>query len=139
MANKIATILGVGFLLVGIAGFVAPSLLGMHLSMTHNVIHLASGAVSLWFGLKGTPSAARSFCIAFGAFYGLLGVAGFLFGTSATPTVPGPADARLLRVIPGAFEPGTSDHIVHILLGAIYLFGGLASRRTATPVTATRP
>ncbi|HUP50121.1 MAG TPA: hypothetical protein VNA04_15150 [Thermoanaerobaculia bacterium] len=32
MANKIALILGIGFLLVGLAGFVAPALLGLHLS-----------------------------------------------------------------------------------------------------------
>ena len=136
MANRIATILGAGFLLVGILGFVAPSLLGMHLSVTHSVIHLLTGAVSLWLGLKGSPSAARTFCIVFGAVYVLLGVAGFLFGGAGEPGVPGPHDARLLKVIPGVFEVGTSDHIVHILLGAIYLIGAFTSRPTTRVVTA---
>ena len=67
MANRVATILGVVFLLVGILGFVAPNLLGAHLSLTHNIIHLGSGAVSLWIGLKGTAAAARNFCISFGS------------------------------------------------------------------------
>jgi hypothetical protein len=131
MAKRIATILGAGFILVGILGFIAPSLLGMHLSAAHSVIHLVTGIVSLWLGLKGTPAAARNFCIAFGLVYLLLGVAGFVAGTSAEPGVPGPHDARLLKVIPGVFEVGTADHVVHILLGAIYLIGGFATKTRA--------
>ena len=128
MANRVATILGIGFLLVGIAGFVAPSMLGMHLSTTHSIIHLVTGAVSLWLGLKGSPSAAKNFCIVFGLVYLGLGVAGFVAGSSAEPGVPGPHDARMLKVIPGVFEVGTADHVVHILLGAIYLIAGLMTR-----------
>ena len=56
MAKTIATILGIGFLLVGILGFVAPGILGMHLSPAHNVVHLVTGAVSLFLGLKGSLS-----------------------------------------------------------------------------------
>ena len=123
MANRIATILGAVFLLVGILGFVSPHLLGMHLSQAHNIVHLATGAVSLWLGLKGSPSAARTFCIVFGAVYLLLGVAGFVAGDGAD---------RMLRLLPGQLEFGTPDHVVHILLGAIYLIGGF----TTKPVTA---
>jgi hypothetical protein len=134
MANRVATILGIGFLLVGILGFVAPAVLGMHLSAAHNVVHLATGAVSLYLGLKGSPSAAKTFCVAFGAVYVLLGVAGFVAGGDGAPGVPGPHDARLLKLVPGTLEFGTVDHIVHILLGAIYLIGGLMTRpvRAAT-------
>jgi hypothetical protein len=128
MANRIATILGIGFLLVGVLGFVAPSVLGMHLSAAHNVVHLVTGAVSLWLGLKGTVSAAKTFCIVFGLVYLLLGVAGFAAGGEGDPGVPGPHDARLLRIIPGTLEFGTMDHGVHILLGAVYLIGGLMTR-----------
>ena len=35
----------VGFLLVGVLGFVMPELLGAHLSLVHNIIHLVTGAV----------------------------------------------------------------------------------------------
>jgi Domain of unknown function (DUF4383) len=131
MANKICTVLGIVFLLVGVAGFVMPALLGAHLSMAHNVVHLVSGAVALWLGLKGTPSAAKTFCIVFGAVYLLLGVAGFVAGSQGDPGVPGPADARLLKVIPGVLELGTMDHIIHVLLGAIFLIGGFATRTVA--------
>lgn len=128
MANRIATILGIGFLLVGILGFVAPGLLGLHLSVAHNVVHLVTGAVSLWLGLKGTMSAAKTFCIVFGLVYVLLGVAGFVLGADADAGVPGPHDARLLKILPGTLEFGTMDHGVHILLGAIYLIGGLMTK-----------
>jgi hypothetical protein len=119
MANRIATILGIVFLLVGIAGFAMPGLLGAHLSLAHNVIHLVSGAISLWLGLKGTVQAAKTFCIVFGAVYLLLGVAGF---------VAGKGDMRMLNVIPGQLELGTVDHVIHVLFGALYLVGGLTTK-----------
>lgn len=136
MAKTIATVLGIGFLLVGILGFLAPGMLGMHLSATHNLIHLVSGAVSLYFGLAGTLAAARLFDLVFGAVYGLLGVLGFVLGSQGAPHgVPGPADARLWSVIPGVFEVGTSDHVVHILLGLLYLVGGLLTRAAVRTTT----
>lgn len=119
MANRVATILGIGFLLVGVLGFVMPNLLGAHLTLAHNIVHLVTGAVSLWLGLKGTPGAAKSFCLIFGAVYLLLGIAGFLFGS-------GPE--RMLEILPGQLMFGTADHIIHVLLGAVYLVGGLATR-----------
>ena len=115
MANRVATILGVVFLLVGVLGFLMPHALGAHLSLVHNVIHLVSGAISLWLGLKGTASAARNFCIIFGAVYLLLGIAGFALGTGAD---------RMFAVLPGQLELGTVDHVIHVALGAIYLAGG---------------
>ena len=136
LAKRVATILGVGFLLVGVVGFLAPSLLGMHLSVAHSVVHLVTGAVSLWLGLKGSVSAARTFCLVFGLVYLLLGVAGFAAGADMAPSasVPGPHDSKLLKIVPGVLEFGTMDHGVHILLGAVYLVGGLAARRAVVAV-----
>lgn len=134
MANRVATILGIGFLLVGVLGFVMPDVLGMHLSVAHSIVHLVTGAVSLWLGLKGSPSAAKTFCVVFGTVYLLLGLAGFVSGTDAPPSagVPGPHDERLLKLLPGMLEFGTMDHAVHILLGAIFIIGGFMTR-TSTP------
>lgn len=130
MAKRIATILGIGFLLVGVAGLAVPNMLGLHLSLAHSVVHLVTGAVSLWLGLKGSLSAARMFCIVFGAVYMLLGIAGFAAGASGDPSpgVPGPSDERMMKVLPGMLEMGTMDHIVHVLLGAIFLIGGLMTK-----------
>ncbi len=88
MAKTICTIVGVVFLLVGVVGFVAPGVGGFHLSFAHNVIHIASGALALYFGLSATLASARLFSIIFGVVYGLLGVVGFAAGSPATPSKP---------------------------------------------------
>src|ERR687889_402311 len=74
MAKTICKILGVVFILVGLIGFVSPGFLGTHLSLTHNLVHIISGAIALYFGFAATLSAARLFCIIFGVVYGLLGI-----------------------------------------------------------------
>ena len=101
MAKRIATIMGVVFILAGIAGFVSNDLLGFHLTFFHNAaVHIVSGAVSLYFGLRGTPAGARMFNLVFGVVYGLIGVVGFLLGSNQSPSagVPGPADSRLWKL-----------------------------------------
>ena len=131
MAKTIAKILGVVFILVGILGFLAPGMLGMHLNLTHNLVHLISGALALYFGFAGTLSGARLFCIVFGVVYGLLGVAGFLAGGDGSHTVDVPAhgaDSRLLSALPGSLELASMDHTVHILLGLVFLIGGFLTK-----------
>ena len=131
MAKTIAKILGVVFILVGIIGFLAPGLLGMHLNLAHNLVHLISGALALYFGFSATLSAARLFCIIFGVVYGLLGVAGFLLGGGGTHTVDVPAhgaDSSLFAALPGSLELASMDHIVHFLLAAVFLVGGFLTR-----------
>jgi len=56
MAKTVCKILGVVFLLVGVVGFVAPTLLGAHLSPAHNAVHIVSGVIALYFGFAGTLS-----------------------------------------------------------------------------------
>ena len=119
MANRIATILGVLFLLVGLVGFAMPGLLGAHLTPAHNVVHLVSGAISLWLGLKGTPSGAKTFCLVFGLVYLLLGICGFLLGSG---------DDKMLTILPDQLMFGTMDHIIHVALGVIFLIGGLTTK-----------
>jgi hypothetical protein len=104
-----------------------PGLLGAHLTLAHNIIHLVSGAISLWLGLKGTPGAAKTFCLVFGAVYLLLGIVGFVIGTGSD---------KMLELIPGQLMFGTMDHIIHVLLGAIYLVGGLATKTVGSTATA---
>lgn len=120
MAKTVAKILGVVFVLVGLIGFAAPNLLGAHLSTSHNLVHLISGAVSLYFGFAATLGAARLFDIVFGVVYGLLGVAGFALGD-------GP-DRMFEALAPLGLHLGTADHVIHILLGLVYLIGGFLTR-----------
>jgi Domain of unknown function (DUF4383) len=132
MAKTICKILGVVFILVGILGFLAPGLMGMHLSTTHNLVHIISGALALYFGFAGSLSGARLFCIVFGVVYLLLGVAGFLAGSSTPHTVAGvpshTSDSSLLAVLPGSLELASMDHIVHVLLGIVFLVGGFLTK-----------
>jgi len=124
MAKTIATIMGVLFLLVGLLGFAAPGIMGMHLSVAHNVVHLLSGALALYFGTKGTYDSARAFCIIFGIVYGLLGLIGF---------VAGGTDCEL-TLIPNQLVLGKMDHIVHVILGVAFIAGGFSTRMvTAGP------
>ena len=125
MAKTIAKILGVVFILIGLIGFVVGpgnvpegNFLGTHLTTTHNLVHLISGAVALYFGFAATLSAARLFCIVFGVVYLLLGVVGFALGTG---------DNRMFHV-GDLLMLGTMDHVVHILLGVVFLIGGFLTK-----------
>ena len=118
MAKTICKILGVVFLLVGICGFLKPDLLGAHLSPAHNAVHIVSGAIALYFGFAGTLSGAKIFSLVFGVVYLALGILGMALGTGAE---------RMWMVGPLHF--GQSDHGIHILLGVIFLAGGLFTRR----------
>jgi hypothetical protein len=118
MAKTVCKILGVVFLLVGLCGFVAPNLLGAHLSPIHNVIHIVSGAIALYLGFAGTLSGAKTFSLVFGVVYLALGVLGLALGT---------APDRMWMVGPLHF--GQADHLIHVLLGIIFLAGGLFTKK----------
>ena len=129
MTKTILDIMGTVFVVVGIAGFVSPSIGGTHLSTAHNVIHIVSGALALWFGLKGTLASARTFSWTFGIVYGLLGVAGMLFGRPGMPSMHDMgSDPRLLTVIPNVLELGRNDHILHIVIGAAFIVAAVMAR-----------
>lgn len=119
MAKTVCKILGVVFLLVGLAGFVAPRLLGAHLTGAHNAVHIVSGAIALYFGFAGTLSGAKMFSLIFGVVYLALGVLGLALGTGGE---------RMWEV--GPLMLGQSDHGLHVLLGIIFLAGGLFTKRT---------
>lgn len=119
MAKTICKILGVVFLLVGVAGFAAPTLLGAHLTPPHNLVHIISGVIALYFGFAGTMSGARGFCLVFGIVYLALGLLGLVMGN--------PAAGREWHV--GPLVLGTVDHGIHLLLGAIFLAGGFFTKK----------
>ncbi len=118
MAKTVCKILGVVFLLVGVIGFVKGDLLGAHLTMAHNVVHLVSGVIALYFGFAGAMSGAKAFCLVFGVVYLGLGILGMALGSG---------NDRMWMVGPLHF--GQADHGIHILLGVIFLAGGLFTKR----------
>lgn len=128
--RTIAALLGLAFLALGIIGFVSPGFMGTHLSAVHNGVHLITGAMALFLAFAGSLSATRMFNGVFGLVYLLLGLAGFLMGSPGAAAVGhGGQDDRLLRVIPNALELGTMDHIVHLIVGALFCLGAIAWRR----------
>jgi hypothetical protein len=120
MAKTVCKILGAVFLLVGVAGFAAPSLLGAHLTPPHNAVHIVSGVIALYFGFAGSLSGARGFCLVFGLVYLALGLFGMVMGDAAND--------RMWHVGPLMF--GTADHLVHFILGAVFLAGGLFTKKS---------
>ena len=120
MAKTVCKILGVVFLLVGVCGFALPHLLGAHLTPVHNVVHIVSGIIALYFGFAGTLSGAKVFSLVFGVVYLALGILGMALGDAA--------NERMWHV--GPLDLGQADHGIHILLGVIFLAGGLFTKRT---------
>jgi Domain of unknown function (DUF4383) len=119
MAKTVCKVLGVVFLLVGCVGFAAPTLLGAHLTPPQNVVHIVSGVIALYFGFAGSLSSAKAFSLVFGVVYMALGILGMAMGTG---------ENRMWMV--GPLELGQADHGIHILLGVVFLAGGLFTKKT---------
>ena len=117
MSKTVCKLLGVVFVLVGIVGFFNEHLLGAHLDRYHNLVHIVSGIIALYFGFAGSLSGAKRFCLLFGFVYLALGVLGWFVGT-------GPE--HMLGV--GPLRLGRVDHGIHVLLGVIFLAGGLFTK-----------
>ncbi len=105
--------MGLVLLLVGVLGFThVLDSLGAHLSPAHNLVHILSGVIALYFGFAGSLSGAKGFCIIFGLVYLLLGILGLAMGE--------------LHI--GPLMLGKVDHGIHLIVGAIFLAGGLFTR-----------
>lgn len=120
MAKTVCKIMGVVFLLVGVAGFAAPTLLGAHLNPAHNLVHILSGVVALYFGFAGSLSAAKAFCLVLGVVYLGLGVLGMVLGNAAMD--------RMWHV--GPLDLARPDHLIHIVFGIVFLAGGIFTKKT---------
>lgn len=122
-AREVSVILGASLILIGLVGFVMDNFLGAHLSYAHNVIHVVSGALAVWFGFDSVSNAKKTSYI-FGTIYGALGILGFIVGVRGMPSVGAIHEDRFLwRIVPEAFELGTVDHSLHIIFAAIFILG----------------
>src|SRR6476660_4852759 len=117
MAKTVCKILGIVFLLVGVAGFAKPDLLGAHLNPPHNVVHIVSGVIALYFGFAGSISGAKAFSLVFGVVYLALGILGLAMGGGAE---------HMWQL--GPLHLGQVDHGIHIVLGVVFLGGGLFTK-----------
>jgi Domain of unknown function (DUF4383) len=119
MAKLVCKIIGIVLLLVGIVGFFAADLLGLHLTPIHNIVHLATALVALYFGFAGSTKAAHSFCQVFGVVYLLVALLGFIAPKIVVSLLMGHsmADTEVPSLI--------MDNIVHLLLGVVFMVVGL--------------
>ena len=112
MAKTVCKLLGVVFLLVGIAGFVAPGLCWARTSVCAITWFTSSPAqLPCIFGFAGSLTAPpKTFCLVFGVVYLLLGVVGFRLGYLGAPAEDADMaqDPRLRKVLPGTLELGQS-------------------------------
>jgi hypothetical protein len=132
VSQKVCLIVGFFLILLGLVGTVIPEALSMHLSPSHNIIHLVSGILAMWIGSMDEPKRANVFCIVTGFLYSAIGIAGFIIGLPGYPSgnMPGMSgDQYLFKVIPNVLELGSMDHTVHLILGAFFLFSAIPSKK----------
>ena len=109
---------GSGFVPRGRARFRSSrDLLGAHFG-AHNAVHIVSGHRSLLW-LRRNVVSRKDLSLVFGVVYLALGVLGFALGTG-----------RRTMWHVGPLEFGQADHGIHVLLGIIFLAGGLFTKRT---------
>lgn len=83
--------------------------------------HAASAAIALYFGRKYPPPMRLALWACSAAVFAGLGAAGFYWGAPGLPTLAtAGVDPHLFRPIPGLVELGTADHVVQLLLGAVF-------------------
>lgn len=119
MARTACKVMGALLLLLGFGGFAQPNLLGMHLTVPHDVIHILSGTAALCVGFAGPRPAVRTFSLAFGSAYLVLGVLGFV-----APRLVGLLIGHGEGVNAGALFP---DNVAHALLGVVFIAIGLTA------------
>jgi hypothetical protein len=127
--QRVCRLAGWVMTVVGILGFAAPLLFGMHLGFVHSLLYLVVGGYALWYGQNTTERRAVRFSLASGALLALAGIAGLVLGrygiSSMGNTTDTVADPFLVAVVPGWLEFGRADHIVHLLLGTVLLLSGV--------------
>lgn len=134
--NKlVAMIAGSVLVLIGILGFVPGIvnangyLLGMFaVNLTHNLVHLISGAVLLGAAYMNNGASARTTLLVVGAVYAVVAVVGFI--------APGVTNSILA---PNAAASITADNFLHLLLAVVFLAVPLAVKDEATRPYIGRP
>lgn len=117
-----AIVIGLAFLTVGALGFVSNPIVGssadaiFHADQTHNIVHIASGALFLLIALA-APGSAAGFLKLFGIVYLGLGIYGMA-------TMGDEATKKLL----GFLHVNKADNYLHIGLGIVIFIAGTLRR-----------
>lgn len=120
-----AIIIGLAFIAVGILGFFSNPIIGsstdaiFHTDQTHNIVHLASGALFLLIAIA-APGSVSFFLKLFGIVYLALGIYGAV-------TMGADESKKLL----GFLHVNKADNYLHIGLGAVIFLAGFLGPRTS--------
>lgn len=123
MAKTFVTVLGVVFVLAGVAGFIDPlspdgEVFGLFFvgepGTLHNLIHLLSGVVALAAVSTG-EAAARMYAQVFGVVYALVTILGFIVG-----------EGEILGIVP----VNQADNVLHLAIAAGLLYFGFSNEPT---------
>lgn len=126
------------FLIYGIGGLAIPQLFGTHFSPQRCAMLLLLSALTIPFLATRKLLPQRIFAGLLAAIFGYLAAAGFLLGTRGHRTlIPEMEDTRLWSLHPGALEFGRNDHVIHLLLGAAFLWAAIAPERLHPPEPTT--
>ncbi len=103
MAKKLAMILGVIFILIGLAGFVPNPLVGgpgalFETNNMHNLVHLITGLIGVWVAAK-SMSGTMMLLKIFGIVYLLVAILGFSMGGNVLGMIMSQADNWLHLVV----------------------------------------
>lgn len=131
MLKKAALVVGIVFVVIGIAGFIpgitvdsdgAKKLLGLfQVNAVHNLVHILSGIVFL--AVSGNGRWSRLAFQIFGVVYALVTIIGFVVGSGGS--------------VLGLFHVNTADNILHLLLTVAFLYLGFGTpERTENHVAA---
>lgn len=116
--TKFTLVLGVVFIGGGVLGVITGghdhNLIIFGINMSHNLVHLLSGALAIAASLSGVKLS-KMFCLAFGVVYGVVAVAGFL---NVAPIV------ALLNL-------NQADNFLHLAIAAGCLYFGVTTKAAA--------
>ncbi|MDX2104822.1 MAG: hypothetical protein SFY67_00335 [Candidatus Melainabacteria bacterium] len=129
MMKSITCLLAVVLLATGLIGLFEPSFMGMALNLSHSLLLLAAGSLTLYFGVQGTEFQARDTCKALGILFGLIGLATFFAGPGVATA--GGLEIRaddVLKLLPGQIELTTSDAIRNLIIGVLAIMAGFFPR-----------
>jgi hypothetical protein len=134
MAKRFITVLGVVFIVAGIAGFISGlrpdgKVFGIFFvgdpGTVHNLVHLLSGVVALVAANSGEVYA-RLYAKVFGVVYALVTIAGFVVGN----------EGKVFSFLP----VNQADNVLHLVIATALLYFGFSTvekaRRPATPAEA---
>lgn len=116
MLKTFAIVFGIIMLVIGALGFMPEAnpnglLFGLfHVNFEHNLIHLATGVISLICGFA-SEHASRLFFKIFGIIYSLVAILGFYYGD---------------RPIFGIIANNIPDAFLHVVIAVIALYLGFA-------------